>query len=219
MAASTGWRLPSLSKGEDMARLQTGCTALLTLAFAAACVKDSPSGNEGIVAPDASIQASSNGTDSDRDSGGSGGRRFIAILDDCDPRDVAGWRPTGGCALKRGNVTFAEFARELDSPLAAAVVGHQAWRNEPSYLVVDRGKTIRVRNDGGRAHTFTEVAAFGGGKVPNPALNEGLVTAPECPGSVDILPGESARLSNLPSGDHRFQCCIHPWMRALITVQ
>ena len=205
-----------------MARLQTGCTALLALAFAAACAKDSPSGSEGIVAPDASIQASSNGNNSDRDSDGSGGRRFIAILDDCDPRDVDGWRPTGGCALKRGNVTFAEFARELDSPLAAAVIGHQAWRNEPSYLVVERGKTIRVRNDGGRVHTFTRVAAFGGGRVPPPAgaaLNEGLVTAPECPGSVDILPGGSARLSNLPSGDHRFQCCIHPWMRALITVQ
>jgi plastocyanin len=144
------------------------------------------------------------------------------MLDDCDPQDVAGWERTGGCALRRGNVTFAEFARELDSPLAAAVVGHQAWRNQPSYLVVQQGKSIRVRNDGGRAHTFTEVAAFGGGKVPPPAgagLNEGLVIAPECPTSIDIAPGASTRLSNLTVGDHRFQCCIHPWMRALITVQ
>jgi plastocyanin len=141
------------------------------------------------------------------------------MLDDCDPRDVAGWAATGGCALKRGNVTFAEFARELDSPLALAVVGHQAWRNEPSYLVVGEGKTVRVRNDGGRVHTFTKVAAFGGGKVPNPALNEGLVTAPECPSSVDVPPGATVRISGLAPGDHRFECCIHPWMRALITVK
>jgi plastocyanin len=203
-----------------MAKLGTGWAALLTLVFVAACAKDSPSGEQ-LVAPDASAtEASTAGSsDSDRDSDGPGGRRFIAIRDDCDPRDVAGWAPTGGCALKRGNVTFAEFAKELDSPLALAVVGHQAWRNDPSYLVIETGKTVRVRNEGGRVHTFTKVAAFGGGKVPNPALNEGLVTAPECPGSIDIAPGGSTRLSNLSSGDHRFQCCIHPWMRALITVK
>jgi plastocyanin len=103
--------------------------------------------------------------------------------------------------------------------LADAVIGHQAWRNDPSYLVVEAGKAIRVRNEGGRVHTFTKVAAFGGGKVPNPALNEGLRTAPECPSSIDILPGGGMRTSGLAPGDHRFQCCIHPWMRALITVQ
>jgi plastocyanin len=203
-----------------MARFGAGCTALVALAFVVACGKDSPSGEQ-LVAPDASAtDASSSGvSSSDRDSDGPGGRRFIAIRDDCDPRDVAGWAATGGCALRRGNVTFAEFARELDSPLALAVVGHQAWRNDPSYLVVEAGKTIRVRNEGGRAHTFTKVAAFGGGKVPNPALNEGLVTAPECLTSIDIAPGGSARVSGLAPGDHRFECCIHPWMRALITVQ
>ena len=203
-----------------MARFGAGCTALLALAFVAACGKDSGSGEQ-LVAPDASAtEGSASGAgSSDRDSDRPGGRRFIAIRDDCDPRDVAGWAPTGGCALRRGNVTFAEFARELDSPLAAAVVGHQAWRNDPSYLVVESGKTIRVRNEGGRVHTFTRVANFGGGKVPNPALNEGLVTAPECPASIDIPPGGTIRVSGLAPGDHRFECCIHPWMRALITVQ
>jgi plastocyanin len=201
-----------------MARFRGGCTALLALTFVAACAKDSPSGEQ-LVAPDANAGAAALGgaSSSDNDSDGSSGRRFIAIRDDCDPRDPA-WAPTGGCALRRGNVTFAEFARELDSPLALAVIGHQAWRNDPPYLVVEAGKTIRVRNEGGRVHTFTKVAAFGGGKVPNPALNEGLVTAPECPTSVDIPPGGSVRISGLAPGDHRFECCIHPWMRALITV-
>jgi plastocyanin len=211
-----------------MTRFRAGCTALLVLAFVAACAKDAPSGGEQIVAPDArttetSASGGSNSDDDsdDRSSGSSDNaprRPFVAIRDDCDPRDPA-WNPTGGCLLRRGNVTFAEFARELDSPLALAVVGHQAWRNDPTYLVVERGTTIRVKNEGGRVHTFTKVAAFGGGKVPNPALNEGLITAPECPTSVDVPPGSSIRISGLAPGDHRFECCIHPWMRALITVK
>lgn len=205
-----------------MARFGAGYTALLALAFVDACTNDSPS--KELVAPDATVVASSSGaSSSDQDSDRPGGRRFIAMRDDCDPRDVAGWAGTGGCALRRGNVTFAEFAKELASPLSLAVVGHQAWRNEPSYLIVETGKTIRVKNEGGRAHTFTKVVNFGGGKVPPPGpapgLNMGLTTAPECPGSVNIAPGESVRISNLSAGDNRFQCCIHPWMRALITVQ
>lgn len=142
----------------------------------------------------------------------------IAIRDDCDPRDP-GWAAVGGCALERGDVSFAEFLGELDSPLALAVIGHQSWRNDPSYLKTSAGQAVRVRNVGGRPHTFTKVAAFGGGKVPVPALNEGLVTAPECPGSVDIAPGGSATVAGLAVGNHRFQCCIHPWMRALIKVK
>jgi plastocyanin len=203
-----------------MARLGAGCTALLALAFMAACAKDSPSGDQ-LVAPDASAaDASASGAgSSDRDSDELGGGRFIAMRDDCDPRDVEGWRPTGGCTLKRGNVTFAEFLRETESPLSTAVIGHQGWRNDPPYLVIKAGKMVRVRNEGGRTHTFTEVAEFGGGKIPNPALNKGLVTAPECPGSVDIPPGESARISGLGVGNHRFECCIHPWMRAIIKVK
>jgi plastocyanin len=142
--------------------------------------------------------------------------RHIAMRDDCDPNDP-GWDAVGGCALRRGDVSFAEFVRELDSPLAASVVGHQSWRNDPSYLKVKADETIRVRNAGGRPHTFTEVAAFGGGKVP--FLNEGLVVAPECPGSADVQPGDGTTVSGLAVGNHRFQCCIHPWMRELIKVK
>jgi hypothetical protein len=80
-------------------------------------------------------------------------------------------------------------------------------------------KEPAIANRGGRPHTFTKVANFGGGKIPNPALNEGLVTAPECPASVDIPPGGSTRISGLTVGNHRFQCCIHPWQRALVKVQ
>ena len=145
--------------------------------------------------------------------------RKIAIRDDCDPDDP-GWTPTGGCSLEDGDVSFAEFGVELQSPLApTSVIGHQAWRNDPPYLKIREGQTVRVRNRGGRAHTFTEVANFGGGKIPNPALNKGLVTAPECPASTNLAPGASTTVENLAAGNHRFQCCIHPWMRAIVKVK
>src|SRR6267142_409425 len=123
---------------------------------------------------------------------------------------------TDGCARRRGDVNFAEFNAENNSTLAASVVGHMAWRMDPTYVKIVSGRTIRVRNEGGRAHTFTKVAQFGGGKIPNPSLNKGLVTAPECPGSTDIPPGGSAEVSGLAVGNNRFQCCIHPWMRAIV---
>ena len=75
---------------------------------------------------------------------------------------------------------------------------------------------MRVTNEGGRVHTFTEVAAFGGGRVP--PLNIALSPAPECPASVNVVPGERIQLNLLALGIHRFQCCIHPWMRAVVTV-
>ena len=146
--------------------------------------------------------------------GGDGGKQ-IAIRDDCDPRD-AGWDELGGCTLRHGNVTVAEFDEELDSPLAAAVIGHQAWRNDPSYLEIKEGQSVHVVNKGGRPHTFTEVAEFGGGFVP--PLNEGLTTAGECAGAAVLPPGASTTLSGLAPGNHRLMCCIHPWMRALIKV-
>ena len=144
-----------------------------------------------------------------------GDDRRILIRDDCDENDPL-WDEVGGCT-KNGNVTRAEFFAEANSPLADAVVGHQAWRNDPSYLVIKQGKDVRVKNVGGRPHTFTKVANYGGGVVP--PLNTGLDFSPECAGLVELPPGAKAKLSDLPVGDHRFICCFHPWMRALITVE
>jgi plastocyanin len=146
--------------------------------------------------------------------GGEGGKQIV-IRDDCDPRDTE-WNRLGGCALRHGNVTLAEFDEELDSPLAAAVVGHQSWRNDPSYLEIKEGQSVHVVNRGGRPHTFTEVKEFGGGFVP--PLNEGLTTAGECAGASVLPPGASTTLSGLAPGNHRMMCCIHPWMRALVKV-
>ena len=142
--------------------------------------------------------------------------RKIAMRDDCDPDDPA-WAPTGGCTLRDGDVNLAEFGTELFSPLSAAVIGHQAWRNEPSYLKIETDQDVRVNNAGGRIHTFTEVANFGGGRVP--PLNMGLAPAPECASATDIAPGERVVITDLEAGNHRFQCCIHPWMRAIVKVK
>ena len=163
----------------------------------------------GLVAATAAATYASRGHHSE------GGKR-IAIRDDCDGSDPA-WNAVGGCTRKHGRVTVAEFNGELASPLSAAVIGHQAWRNDPSYLVIKQGQTIKVKNKGGRGHTLTEVAQWGGGVVP--PLSGGLATAPECANLLELAPGESAKLAGLTVGNHRFICCFHPWMRALVKVE
>jgi plastocyanin len=155
----------------------------------------------------------------------------ISIMDNCLPGDP-GWTPTGGCSLAphQGEVSAAEFGAFIPSTLISAFVGHPSWRNEPSYLSVDRGKTIRVTNTGGRGHTFTRVAEFGGGSVAG--FNIGATRAPECPATPPEVkdaspPGGSIEIQGLapnpttpPSqASYKFQCCFHPWMRAAIKVE
>jgi plastocyanin len=143
----------------------------------------------------------------------------IAMRDNCNPADPA-WAPTGGCLLRRGDVSAAEFNAFLRSPLTIApnahLIGHPSWRNEPSYVSIESGKRLRVTNEGGRTHTFTEVAQFGGGRVP--PLSIGLTPAPECATAVNVPAGGRIELASMSDGIHRFECCIHPWMRATVRV-
>jgi len=144
----------------------------------------------------------------------------VAMVDDCEPTDP-GWTPTGGCLLKpkEGDVSIAEFGALLFSPLGpgGVLIGHPSWRNEPSYISTFFGRKITVDNLGGRVHTFTEVTDFGGGRVMQ--LNGALAPAPAClNAAVNVAPGDSLDIQNLPIGLHKFQCCIHPWMRAAIRV-
>ncbi|MEX2153314.1 MAG: hypothetical protein WD825_08235 [Gemmatimonadaceae bacterium] len=197
-----------------MGRFGAGCAALAALAFAAACAKDSSSSE--VAAPDATSElASAQARNANLASDAHHHR--ISAVDDCDPRDLT-WAAIGGCTLTRGFVTRAEFDGELNSPLSpTTVVGHPSWRNEPSYAFIKTGQSVEVRNIGGRQHTFTEVAQFGGGRVP--PLSRGLVPAPEClRPTEDLESGDNMQVSGLAPGSHRFQCCIHPWMRALIEV-
>lgn len=155
-----------------------------------------------------------------RTSGDEGDGKKIAMIDDCDPADPL-WAPVG-CRQKTGDVTRSEFDLLLFSPRSLSTVGHPSWRNDPSYLTIEQGKGVRLANEGGRPHTFTEVADFGGGRIP--PLNAGLTPAPECllaPGAVDpteVAPGARKKVTARGVGLHKFQCCFHPWMRAAIRV-
>jgi plastocyanin len=193
---------------------KAGWTVLVALGFSAACGTDPVTVEQ---RPEAMAPGTAASAVREIQNDDDHGPAKIAVRDDCDPTDP---RWPGGCVLRRGNVGLDEFNAELSSILSpTTVVGHQGWRNDPSYLVAEAGRTVLVRNEGGRPHTFTRVAQFGGGRVPNPALNKGLVQAPECPTSADILPGESIELTDLAVGNHHFQCCIHPWMRGIVKVR
>ena len=77
---------------------------------------------------------------------------------------------------------------------------------------------MKVKDKGGRNHTFTEVVEFGGRRVE--ALNFGLTPLMECGAAAApvLLPGASTVVSGLSVGNHRFQCCLHPRMRTVIKV-
>jgi plastocyanin len=148
----------------------------------------------------------------------------VAAIDNCDPRDP-NWAPVG--CLNRdkpeNNVTNAQFVNLVFSPFSAAVVGHPSWRFDPGYITVEPGQTLRLSNDGGRPHTFTEVAQFGGGRIP-PLNNPGLTEAPECAlaaGATDanLVPPGGTIQKTLAPGEHRMQCCFHPWMRMIVKVE
>src|SRR5262245_12818070 len=87
----------------------------------------------------------------------------VAMLDKCDPATFAAAGISCAVLPHPADVTLQEFLALLFSPLIKTVVGHPAWQFEPSFLDIRPGQTLRVTNNGGEAHTFTEVTNFGGG--------------------------------------------------------
>jgi plastocyanin len=151
----------------------------------------------------------------------------IALVDNCDPATFNAAIP-GACAMTphRHDTTFGEFVGLLFSPLAANIVGHPAWQFSPGYISTLGGQTVRITNAGGEGHTFTEVAAFGGGFIPflngvgGPSGKVPIAEAPACQQSLEVVPpGGTIQIKGLSPGVHKFQCCIHPWMRAVVDVQ
>ena len=154
------------------------------------------------------------------------GGRFLDVRarDHCDP-------VTFGAICFNSpepEVTLAEFQAAL--PLG----GHEDWKFNPgrSGATIDSGGTLQLESDGGIRHTFTRVAAFGGGIVP--ALNVAVGNAPvrpecqtaqtEANGNVLVPQGSVQQFRAgtsplLPRGTSLYQCCIHPWMRTQITVR
>src|SRR5262249_1520154 len=156
----------------------------------------------------------------------SNSRTSPAMLDQCDP---ATFVAAGICCAvlpHAADVTLQEFLALLFSPLIKTVVGHPAWQFEPSFLDIRPGQTLRVTNNGGEAHTFTEVTNFGGGSIallngsvspPAPAGTVPLTLAPECPatpaglGPIIVASGATLEVPLSP-GEHKFECCIHPML-------
>jgi plastocyanin len=143
--------------------------------------------------------------------------RTVQVLDDCDAASFNAVIGPGTC-VKEGGVTFGEFIGQLVSQGRAP-----AWRFSPGQLTLSPDDTISATNRGGEFHTFTEVAAFGGGCVDE--LNEvlGLTPVPECAtpgifGTTGVEPGGTTTTAPLAAGTHRFMCLIHPWMRTTATV-
>jgi hypothetical protein len=76
-----------------------------------------------------------------------------------------------------------------------------------------------ANNRDGEAHTFTEVEEFGGCNVPFINNLVGLTeVAPECSQAVLIPSGGSSSDTEDEAGVEKYQCCIHPWMRAEIRI-
>ena len=123
-----------------------------------------------------------------------------------------------GTCIRQGGMKFSDFIAELTR--------HQevgAWRFAPPTFRASVGQTVEATNLGGETHTFTHVAAFGGGIVP--ALNT-LSGNPdevaECKAlkADDFVPSAGIFRASLEQGGaQKFQCCIHPWMRATVQVQ
>ena len=84
------------------------------------------------------------------------------------------------------------------------------------------GELLVATNRGGETHTFTEVDEFGGGFVPELNRLTGLTeVAPECAalaGRGMIAPGDSSSEEEEDAGVEKYQCCIHPWMRAEVRI-
>jgi len=147
----------------------------------------------------------------------------IHIVDQCDPTTFNAAGPVLCIPTFDGGVSLQDF-QELLTP---AAFGHPAWRFNPPYLTLDSDARVRVTNRGGEDHTFTEVPEleegknpFGGGRVD--ALNApfGLTPLPQCGAAVAPVmhPGDRIQIKHLSEGTHYFQCCLHPWMHAIIQV-
>jgi plastocyanin len=142
----------------------------------------------------------------------------VTALDACDGPSFNAVIGPGTCE-RGGGVKFDDFIGQL-----IAMGQAPAWRFAPESMTLANGGTIDAYNRGGEFHTFTEVAAFGGGCVPELNAILGLLPVPECGvpgifGTTGIAPGGELEGAPLSTGTHLFECLIHPWMRTTVTVE
>ena len=145
--------------------------------------------------------------------GAAAAQHAVTLFDACDPDTFNAAIGAGACT-RRGGVTFENFVAELTRHHSVG-----AWHFAPSEVTMRVGQQLVANNRGGETHTFTEVEEFGGGNIQ--FLNDlvGLTTvAPECKTAVEIPSGGSSRETEHEAGVEKYQCCIHPWMRAEVRI-
>jgi hypothetical protein len=161
-----------------------------------------------------------------RDGGRGGGdaAELIRVQDDCDPATfntdpTIPVQPACDAAFD-GDTSPAELFAEVAQD-------HEAdkWRFHPDETHIDRGQSLHVMNQGGEFHTFTPVAKFGNGCIPDPRLSVGEAQVAECKnfpalalstglgfgGERTVTPGDVSK--------QLYQCLIHPWMRTTVEVR
>jgi len=160
----------------------------------------------------------------------SGGGTVIQAQDACDPATF----PAGLCARPDGSggrVTFDELLSEVGRKGA-----HGAWRFTQSNVKVHRGESVAAQmGRAGELHTFSDVTATGFGPGCVRELNELVFRKPDVAAvchDVDpasglpavffadgLFPGRTIAVDTSARGTHLFECLIHPWMRATVTVE
>lgn len=158
---------------------------------------------------------------------GSGGHegdtKRVRLIDDCDPATFNAALGPGAC-VGDGETTFDDLIAQLLDNGFEANESADDWEFKPGDFHIDQGDRIRAVNTGGEFHTFTEVAEFGGGCVPELNALLGLTPVPECddPDAIPttgVAPGETLHVHGLAPGTHKFECLLHPWMQSVVEVR
>lgn len=159
-------------------------------------------------APSANARVASGSASLDRD----GNRtRAVTLRDDCDPATFNAALGANSCLRQDTGMPFNTFVALLTQNQSVG-----PWKIDPDRVEADPGTVLTATNRGGETHTFTRVAAFGGGIVQLLNNLSGNPTpAPECsPRTLTFLaPGGSTQATVGNDGTELYQCCIHPWMR------
>jgi hypothetical protein len=143
--------------------------------------------------------------------------RQVSMMDACDPGTFNAALGDGSCAGRHGGVKFDDFIAQLTRNQSAG-----AWHFAPPNMAAKEGTQLLAINRGGEVHTFTRVAAFGGGIID--LLNQlsgNPNVAPECTALDDddfVPPGGTYEEEVGSAETQLFMCCIHPWMRTVVHV-
>lgn len=143
----------------------------------------------------------------------------VKMRDQCDPASFNAVLGEGSCVREAGGprVTFAEFNAEL-----ARRQEVNSWRFNPPVTGARAGDVLLAVNVGGEVHTFTRVAAFGGGFIdPLNGASGNPIPAPECLniGALHFVPPGGSDAVTVGSDETElYQCCLHPWMRTVVHV-